>query len=518
MAAWQKLSQVSSSSESPVSKSGVLTIHGFGVRLRMQAGHLEVEDGIGPDRRRFRLARIGHGLKRLVCIAEDGFATLDALTWITNVGASFVMLDRDGHPNFVSGPASSVDARLRRAQALALSNAVGLEICKTIIDSKLEGQERLSRGALANTGASGEIAALRYRIATADTFDALRVLEAHAAVAYFAAWRNIPVQWPKADLPRIPDHWHTVGSRHSPLSGGPRLAVTPVHAILNFCLALLETETRLALSALGLDPCLGLGLHKDAPNRDSLVFDVLEPVRPRIEEWVLDWIRSEPFRRADFGELPNGNCRIASRLCTKLSETAPTWGQLVAPWAEYAARRLWASTNPAKSERRLATPLTQQHRRIAKNRPEFAEVKVPRFERVCRGCGTKIPSSSNHCGKCNIQNATERIVEISRAGRIAGHSPEAIAKEAATHRRLRKAQRDWKATDQPDWLTERFFRDEVQPRLSQLSGTAIANQIGVSRWYGSRIRDGYVPHPRHWKPLTKLAGLRANREGVEKAV
>jgi hypothetical protein len=34
------------------------------------------------------------------------------------------------------------------------------------------------------------------------------------------------VTWPKADLPKIPEHWRFVGSRQSPLSGGPRLAVT----------------------------------------------------------------------------------------------------------------------------------------------------------------------------------------------------------------------------------------------------------------------------------------------------
>jgi hypothetical protein len=29
----------------------VLTIHGFGVRVRMQSGHLEIEDGVGNERR-----------------------------------------------------------------------------------------------------------------------------------------------------------------------------------------------------------------------------------------------------------------------------------------------------------------------------------------------------------------------------------------------------------------------------------------------------------------------------------
>jgi hypothetical protein len=63
MAATHKLPQVSRSIKSPISKSGVLTIHGFGVRVRMQSGHLEIEDGVADDRRTVRLARVAHGLR-----------------------------------------------------------------------------------------------------------------------------------------------------------------------------------------------------------------------------------------------------------------------------------------------------------------------------------------------------------------------------------------------------------------------------------------------------------------------
>src|SRR5215510_6595314 len=90
-----------------ISKLGVLTLYGYGIRVTMQAGHLQIEDGIGPERRRFRLTRVNHRLKRLVCIAEDGFVTLSALKWLSEVGASFVMLDRLGKVRIITGPASS---------------------------------------------------------------------------------------------------------------------------------------------------------------------------------------------------------------------------------------------------------------------------------------------------------------------------------------------------------------------------------------------------------------------------
>jgi len=45
-------------------------------------------------------------------------------------------------------------------------------------------------------------------------------------------------------------------------------------------------------------------------NRDSLVFDVLESIRPQVETWLVDWVAKEPLRRADFFETETGNCRL----------------------------------------------------------------------------------------------------------------------------------------------------------------------------------------------------------------
>lgn len=488
---------------------GVITLFGYGINGRVDRGHLLLEDGIGADRRRARLPRVGHGLKRLVVIGSDGMVSLAALRWLADQNAAFVMLERDGTVLATTGPVRPSDARLRRAQARAFGNPVGLEISRKLIDAKLGAQERVAREGLDDPITAQEIAILRNGLVTAETVETIRLLEANAAAAYFAAWRHIPILWPRTDVRRVPDHWRSVGSRRSPLSGGPRLAVTPVHAILNYCFALLESETRLALAALGLDPGLGLGLHTDTPNRDSLVFDVLEPIRPEIEEWVLSWIRREPLRRSDFFETSSGNCRLMSPLCAKLSETAPVWGKRIAPWAEYVTRTLWATTSPSKSERRLSTPLTQQHRRIAKGVSPFAEVKAPKLERLCRECGKGLQRDSKHCKKCDLKIATRRLVEVARVGRIAAHTPAAIAKEAATHRKHAQARAAWNPAKQPAWLSVQVFSEKIQPALAQSSATAIAKKIGVSRWYAGRIREGYRPHPRHWQALAGLVGASA---------
>jgi CRISPR-associated endonuclease Cas1 len=315
MAALQKLPQVTISGKSPVSKGGVLTIYGFGVRVRMQSGHLEIDDGVAEERRRVRLARVGHGLRRLVCIAEDGFFTLDALKWLADQRASLIMLDRSGKVSLVTGPTASSDARLRRAQALAQQSGAALEIMRTLMRAKLDGQQQLVKTQLGNAAAADIIEKLQESLSTAESLDTVARLEAHAASAYWSAWSEVPINFPRQDVARVPDHWSTFGTRKSVITGSPRLATNPPNAILNYCYGLLLCEARLSAAAVGCDPGMGM-LHADTPNRDSLACDIMEAVRPSVDAWLLDWIMREPFRRSDFVEQPNGNCRLLTDRCT----------------------------------------------------------------------------------------------------------------------------------------------------------------------------------------------------------
>src|SRR5438552_1915323 len=265
-----------------ISKLGVLTLYGYGIRVTMQSGHLQIEDGIGPERRKFRLPRVNHRLKRLVCIGDDGFITLSALRWLSEVGASFVMLDRLGKVRVVTGPASPSESRLRRAQALALSNGRAVPIARELIAAKSSGQESVLRDKLKYVLKANAIASLRESLSTAETSEAIRAIESHAALEYWSAWYEVPVQFPRKDANRVPSHWLRFGTRHSHLTGGPRLAVNPANALLNYTNAIAESECRLAVVACGLDPGHGL-IHADTANRDSLALDLIETIRPVIE-------------------------------------------------------------------------------------------------------------------------------------------------------------------------------------------------------------------------------------------
>ncbi len=486
-------------------RHGVLTLSGYGITVRVDRGHLLLDDGIGRDRHQVRIPRVGHGLRRLVVIGSDGIVSLAALRWLADQNAAFLMLERDGEVLAVTGPVRPSDAQLRRAQALAGQNGIALEISRELIEAKLQGQETLAGEKLKDLTTADVIGQFRKRLATADSLDLVRTLESQAAAAYWNAWRDVPILYPRADLPRVPQHWRCFGTRKSPLTGSPRLAVNPPGAILNYCYAVLESEARLAASALGLDPGIGF-LHVDTPNRDSLACDLMEAIRPAVDAWLLDWLMREPFRRSWFFETATGNCRLMGPFAAKLAETAPTWGRLVAPYAERIATLLWSGRQSSGSG--PATRLTQRRKREAKGRPSFPSVNnAPRPQNTCRMCGTSIPAGRRFCSPCSIVSDTERMPEVARSGRIAAHSPLAEASRSATQRRNAIARWEWQRSGIAAGIDEQAYDLQIQPQLKRLTNTAIASAIGVSLYYAAEIRRGRRrPHPRHWEALAKLVG------------
>jgi hypothetical protein len=252
-------------------------------------------------------------------------------------------------------------------------------------------------------------------------------------------------------------------------------------------------------------------LKRSIVTRGYLALDVLEPIRPEIETWLLNWVSSEPLRRSDFFETGTGNCRLVSGLCKKLSNTCSVWRKLVAPWAEYVAQALWtASKRKHHSDLIRPTRLTQQRRTEAKGGVWVPRIKFPKSEHFCPGCGKSIQDRSIECAQCAVGTATKKMLHAARIGRLTANGPEAQRKRAIKARVNALAQHSWKESDQPAWLTPELYTKEIQPLLASVSMSAIRSSLGVSKWYASKIRQGYRPHPRHWKNLVQLVRVSPN--------
>lgn len=513
MAATQSVPQPrpshNSTPELIVPRHGVVTLFGYGIHVRVDGGHLLLEDGIGPERRCARLPRVGHGLRRLVVIGSHGVVSLAALRWLSDQKTSFVMLERDGSVLATTGPVRPSDVRLRRAQALAHASGAALRITRELIRQKLTGQELVARNKLLDTTTADTIARLGADLPTAENIASIRLIEAQAASAYWSAWRMLPLTFPKKDLLRIPEHWRRFGTRVSPLTGSPRLAVTPGCAMMNYAYALLEAEASLAARALGLDAAMGI-FHVDQQSRDSLACDLMEPVRPQVDAYLLDWITTQPLKREWFFEKPDGNARLMASLTEKLSETAATWGRAVAPVAEWVAQALWSSAGKSASKGpTVPTRLTQ--RRRSEGRGNTLKVRtnpIPRRENVCEVCGTE-GVKNRYCKSCAVEVSRENMAQVALIGHARPKTRRVKARMSKKISNHAVANTWWDPKTLPSWLTEDFYAQKIQPQLRTIKVREIADAMQVSKPYAALIRAARRrPHPRHWEVLAKWLGCR----------
>jgi CRISPR-associated endonuclease Cas1 len=490
-----------------IPKHGILFMSGFGLRLQVRHGHLCAEWGIGRDRHKICLSRVNRSLKRVIVVGSEGFSTFDAIRWISDIGASFIFLDSRGKLLFASTPTAPSDVRLRKAQALATQTGADVIIARELISGKLSGQERVAGDIIHNSAAAAEIADYRLSLAETDTLDGIRLLESQGAAAYWAAWRDLQVLFPTKELPRIPAHWRTFGSRKSPLTGSQRLAINPPNSVLNYLYSLLEAESRLALAALGLDPGLGF-IHKDAPARDSCASDLMEVGRPAVDAYVLRLLE-QPLKRDWFFEQRNGNCRLMASFTAQLSETSPMWARAIAPCAERITEQLWISIGKgARTDRAIPTRLTQRRKIEGRgNRFELSVNPVPLAPKICEICGAE-GVKNRYCKSCAVEVSRKNMAQVA----LIGHSrpktrreKERVSKRISDHA---VANTWWDPKDLPSWLTEECYVQRIQPLLRSKKVREIADVMGVSQPYAAFIRSGRRrPHPRHWQVLARLVGL-----------
>ena len=96
-----------------------------------------------------------------------------------------------------------------------------------------------------------------------------------------------------------------------------RHATHPVNAMLNYAYRVLETQVKIATVAAGLDPTIGY-LHTCRPGRMALVYDLMEPLRPKVDRVVLGFALSQVFTPQDFLLTERGGCRLHPSLTKRL--------------------------------------------------------------------------------------------------------------------------------------------------------------------------------------------------------
>lgn len=495
----------------------VTVADGFGVKLTVERGHLSVADGVGPHRRERRYAKVEPPSRLVAGIGACGFLTFDVLRWCAATGTQVTSLGRDG-AILAAGPPGRSDAKLLRAQCMALYQPVGVEIARYLLSAKLHGQAKLVAERFCDHEACSTILELATDIESATSLEELRQLESSAANRYFYAFEQaVEVVFATKDRGRIPAHWFRFNGRRSKVyAGTPRGATDPCGAMLNYAYKLAEVEATLAARYLGLAESVGI-LHGDHSGRPSLACDLMEPVRPIVDACVLE-VCAGPLRKRDFAENVHGVVSVMTPLSHRLAQAMPTFGAAVAPVAEKVAAML-AKGSPYKSASAPTVLTGRRHSEAARRRWDDAAGATkrspmqrptgipPRGRRrrlvnaslplplaACQRCGGALPARSN-----GARSQRRYCDTCATAGRREG------ARAAAT------AWQGFEAKAGPeDPEQRRVLTEEVLPTLaaSNLTTVEIGRAANVSRRTVSDWLSGrQPPHRRHWSTLAGLAGV-----------
>jgi CRISPR-associated protein Cas1 len=536
---------------------GVAVLDGWGARMVVERGHLELHDGVGQDRRVRRYAKVDPPRRVVVGIGTAGTVSLEALRWCAATGTPVVVLSNDG-AILASGPPGREDARLLRAQALALYGSVGLEIGRYLIAEKLKGQARVLRYVFDDQASADTVTDLAEAVELAKSLDEIIQNESVGANVYFAAWeKGVRVVFAGRDVPRIPSHWSRFNGRRSSVNpGSPRSATDPAGALLNYAYRLAEIEAGLAARRMGLDPGIGC-IHADQAGRPSFACDLMEAVRPVVDLHVLGML-SGPLRKREFTEDARGVVRILAPLTHRLAEAMPSYAENLAPVVETVALLL-AGSSPY--DVKVPTALSRSkhkaaaRRRVDKERAEGVPQKggigpnpggiAPRGTRrakptlrpplppkACRGCGGQLPVEDDRirqqaewCPAClpqrrgqigsSLPERSRQAAELFAAatGTLPAHTEAANLARSASNRNQRTDELAWEAQFGETFdLGRDWWKREVVPKLATLTLPMIAKATGVSTSAASHWRGGRkVPHRRHWAALGALVGVKLPR-------
>ncbi len=557
-----------------VVKNGVLTLSGNAPSIKVENGMLVVRDGphewVGSgaappveDRMEtLRLPRAGCPVRDIVVTRPDGFITFAAIEWLHETGISLVQLDWHGNVLLAKGPPGPDRPAMRRAQALAAGSATGLAIMREILRHKLAGQAAVAR-LLGGEDTAALIERMGAEIAGADSGLHALASEAAAASAYFALWSDVTMRFARRD--KVPDHWQVFGQRHrlrtAPDKRGglvgstrPRKAASAPGAMLNYLFGLAVSRMTIALSAVGLDPGIGI-FHTDKGGRASLAYDAIEAVRGYVEAWLLCVLAECRFAKRDFWEEPDGTIRLTRPLSSWMALSAPLWRQAAEVVARWLADTFEAASQAdaagfddavieaAESGDEIACPAPDTGLPapaaaigIKYKKPRVALPPLPAplpalpapgrlynptlahdfMPRACHECGRalKPPMQRKFCSAdcADIwRSEMKRLIPIAAEQGSEIAALRTLARARADKRRGDAEKRiAWDNRSRPgdSAALRAWYGAEVAPRLAvTASRKEVAAALGVSPEYARDLRRGRVPHPRHFAALARLAGV-----------
>jgi len=308
-----------------MANSDTLVLNGHNCSLRVSNSALHVKQGklMGVDREPIIYYKGVVPIRTIVIMGRSGTISVEAFHWCKEQNISLVMLDGVGNVLYSLSPESESNAKLRRAQYQAIDTGMAGFIARELVQRKVQSQVDTLKSLFPEYMKMGRELKPVWKMLEDSLPDLKRMtevldiqmLEARSAVHYWEAFKGLPLYWTPRDEDRVPPHWQSISERMGSMSVGPgaKSARNPFHAALNYLYGVAEHLLLCSILAAGLDPSCGF-LHADVVNRNSLVYDLIEPHRSEVDAKVLGFFNRTMLRAGDVILLPQGQIMLNKEL------------------------------------------------------------------------------------------------------------------------------------------------------------------------------------------------------------
>jgi len=233
--------------------------------------------------------RVGVYALRRIVVHGDASVSTAVIRAAEAAQVSMIFLPGQSKGNFVNMfPYGESHFKLRFAQYQSyFDEDIRLSLARKMVVAKIRAQsECLNRHHLKHDFSKSEAQVNK-------VFDnaALMGIEGSVSKSYLEKWRTL---WD--------DTWgFKERNRRPPLD--------PVNALLSLGYTLAGNSVGHLASLYGLDLALGF-LHIPSRNRPSLALDVLEPVRPKVDQWLWQKVQDGLFTPKHFYQTKDNGCRL----------------------------------------------------------------------------------------------------------------------------------------------------------------------------------------------------------------
>jgi CRISP-associated protein Cas1 len=164
--------------------------------------------------------------ERIISLDGSGSISFDVLSWLAEQKVSFIRIDWKGDIVCVVGASgySANPFRVRWQLETGENPGQRNDFCRSIITQKIEATILTLEKSVPRSDKWERAMKLAYFALSRldenppENISELRVMEANCAASYFRSWVGMPIKWRGTSRRPIPENWHFIGQRSSPLS------------------------------------------------------------------------------------------------------------------------------------------------------------------------------------------------------------------------------------------------------------------------------------------------------------